>query len=103
MTKKLPSIYGLDIYNIKQKMDFYNDLKIKIDFVKYPMLLIQSLELGKARYSFYKDKGIKIDSNNYSKLFIRQQQFKDIYNIDNKTLMFLYNEEEDNNGKRIKV
>ena len=68
------------------------------------MLLIQSLELSKSRYHFYKDNNILVDSNNYSKLFIRQQQFKDIYNIDNKTLMFLYGDRKDEeNGKKIKI
>lgn len=107
MAKNLPSIYGLSIENIKQKIEFYDSIGIHELAVINPKQLIQSVNLSYARYSFYKDRGIDIDIKSHKKLFIEQKRFEKAYGITKKELLEKYDynkykeEKEKENGRII--
>lgn len=107
MTKILPSIYGLSIENMKQKIEFYDSIDMHELAVINPKQLMQSVNLSYARYSFYKDRGIDIDMNNYRKLFVGQKDFEKAYRITKKELLEKYDynkykeEKEKENGRII--
>ena len=56
MTKSLPTIYGLSIDNIKQKIDFYDSIGLHELAINDTKKLMQSVSLSYARYMFYKEK-----------------------------------------------
>ena len=91
MTKVSPSIYGLSIENIKQKVEFYDSIKLHSLAIIAPKALMQSTALSYARYMFYKEKGINIDETNYNKLFISQKKFEKQYGVEKRELLERYN------------
>ena len=94
ITKKLPSLFGLSMENIKEKINFYKRINLENIVLEDTKQLMQSATLSYARYRYLTIKGIKITKDNYGRLFYSQQNFKEIYNIDNETLKGLYPFEE---------
>lgn len=90
MTKNLPSIYSLNIDNIKQKIDFYDSIGLHELAINDTKKLMQSVSLSYARYMFYKEKNIEITDKNYNKLFINQKQFQKAYGITKEELLEKY-------------
>ena len=90
MTKSLPTIYGLSIDNIKQKIDFYDSIGLHELAINDTKQLMQSVSLSYARYMFYKEKDIEITDKSYNKLFINQKQFQKAYGITKEELLEKY-------------
>ena len=90
MTKSLPTIYGLSIDNIKQKIDFYDSIGLHELAINDTKKLMQSVSLSYARYMFYKEKDIEITDKSYNKLFINQKQFQKAYGITKEELLEKY-------------
>ena len=90
MTKSLPTIYGLSIDNIKQKIDFYDSIGLHELAINDTKKLMQSVSLSYARYMFYKEKNIEITDKSYNKLFIDQKQFQKVYGITKEELLEKY-------------
>ena len=90
MTKNLPSIYSLNIDNIKQKIDFYDSIGLHELAINDTKKLMQSVSLSYARYMFYKEKNIEITDKSYNKLFINQKQFQKAYGITKEELLEKY-------------
>ena len=90
MTKSLPTIYGLSIDNIKQKIDFYDSIGLHELAINDTKKLMQSVSLSYARYMFYKEKNIEITDKSYNKLFINQKQFQKAYGITKEELLEKY-------------
>ena len=90
MTKSLPTIYGLSIDNIKQKIDFYDSIGLHELAINDTKKLMQSVSLSYARYMFYKEKNIEITDKSYNKLFINQKQFQKVYGITKEELLEKY-------------
>ena len=90
MTKNLPSIYSLNIDNIKQKIDFYDSIGLHELAINDTKKLMQSVSLSYARYMFYKEKNIEITDKSYNKLFIDQKQFQKVYGITKEELLEKY-------------
>ena len=90
MTKSLPTIYGLSIDNIKQKIDFYDSIGLHELAINDTKQLMQSVSLSYARYMFYKEKNIEITDKSYNKLFINQKQFQKAYGITKEELLEKY-------------
>ena len=93
MTKSLPTIYGLSIDNIKQKIDFYDSIGLHELAINDTKKLMQSVSLSYARYMFYKEKNIEITDKSYNKLFINQKQFEKAYRITKVELLEKYDYE----------
>ena len=90
MTKSLPTIYGLSIDNIKQKIDFYDSIGLHELAINDTKQLMQSVSLSYARYMFYKEKSIEITDRSYKKLFIGKKQFQKAYGITKEELLEKY-------------
>lgn len=90
MTKSLPTIYGLSIDNIKQKIDFYDSIGLHELAINDTKQLMQSVSLSYARYMFYKEKSIEITDRSYKKLFIGKKQFEKAYGITKEELLEKY-------------
>ena len=90
MTKSLPTIYGLSIDNIKQKIDFYDSIGLHELAINDTKKMMQSVSLSYARYMFYKEKNIEITDKSYNKLFINQKQFQKVYGITKEELLEKY-------------
>jgi len=103
MTKKMPSLFGRDIDDIRRKKKFYDMLNIGDCIVRDPLRLSQSLELSFARYMFYHRIGIKIDRGNAKILFMRQGDFVNKYGKTNQQLIVLYNYDEYLKKRRVKI
>ena len=96
MTKTLPTIYGLSIENIRQKVDYYDSIGLKQIVVEDTRQLIQSTALSYARYEYYtKEHGMDIDMSNYLLLFMGNKQFEKRFNITKKQLLGKYNYQRD--------
>ena len=90
MTKSLPTIYGLSIDNIKQKIDFYDSIGLHELAINDTKKLMQSVSLSYARYMFYKEKSIEITDRSYKKLFIGKKRFEKAYGITKEELLEKY-------------
>ena len=91
MTCDLPTIFGLSIQNIKQKIDFYESIDLKEVPGLRSKCLMQSVELTYARYMFFKEKGIQIDKNKYELLFMNGKYFEKTYKTTKAQLLEKYN------------
>lgn len=92
MTKSLLSIYGLNINNIKEKIDFYKSIELNELILIDTKQLMQSVDLSYARYQFYKnEKNEIITMDNYRKLFASQKRFEKSHGISKKDLIEKYN------------
>lgn len=94
MTKLLPTIYGLSIDNIKQKINFYKSLDLEFIVLNDTKNLMQSVKLSYARLMFYKDRNIEISELNYIKLFVDQKRFEKQYEISKEEILKMYNYDE---------
>ena len=99
MTKNFPTLYGLSIENIKEKIMFYDSVGLHNIAILHPTYLMQSVELSYARYYFYKSNNVIINMKNYSKLFLSEKAIKKQYGVTNKDLISLYNY----NEKHLKI
>lgn len=90
VTKSLPTIYGLSIDNIRQKIDFYDSIGLHELAINDTKKLMQSVSLSYARYMFYKEKSIEITDRSYKKLFIGQKRFEKAYGITKEELLEKY-------------
>lgn len=100
MTKVLPSLFGLSIENIKQKITFLKQIDLDFIAVDDTKKLMQSIDSTYARYMFFKDRGIVINEENYRRLFYNAKQFEKQYGIDKTTLLERYNYQEYINIKK---
>ena len=100
MTKVLPSLFGISIENIKQKITFLKQIDLDFIAVDDTKKLMQSIDLTYARYMFFKDRGIVINEENYRRLFYNAKQFEKQYGIDKTTLLERYNYQEYINIKK---
>ena len=94
MTISLPSIYGFNIENIKEKVEFYDSIGMHDLLVVNTKNLMQSVALSYARYKFYLSLGINISMDNYEKLFINNKVFEKLYGIKKEELLNRYSYEE---------
>lgn len=94
MTISLPSIYGFNIENIKEKVEFYDSIGMHDLLVVNTKNLMQSVALSYARYKFYLSLGINISMDNYEKLFISNKVFEKLYGIKKEELLNRYSYEE---------
>ena len=94
MTKLLPTIYGLSIDNIKQKINFYKSLDLEFIVLNDTKNLMQSVKLSYARLMFYKDRNIEISELNYIKLLVDQKRFEKQYEISKEEILKMYNYDE---------
>ena len=101
MTKILPTIYGLSIEKIREKIEFYDSINMHELAVKKPKQLMQSVVLSYARYMFYLSRGIEINMGNYSKLFINNKQFEKSYGKTKQEILEEYNYEKYMEEKKI--
>ena len=69
MTEKLPSLFGLSMENIKEKIDFYDYIGFHEIVAINPLFLIQSINLSYARYNYLTSRGNKITVDNFKRLF----------------------------------
>ena len=93
MTNSFPTIYGLSIENIREKIEFYDSINMHELAVKDPKQLMQSVALSYARYNFYLSIGIEINMVNYKKLFIDNKQFEKSYGKTKQEILEEYNYE----------
>ena len=94
MTNTLPTLFGLSIENIKQKITFLKQIDLDFIAVNDTKKLMQSIDLTYARFSFFKDNGMEITKENYRRLFYNAKQFEKQYGIDKSTLIEKYNYQE---------
>ena len=95
MTKSLPSIYGLSIDSMKQKIKFYDSIGMHDLAIINTKQLMQGVALSYARYQFFCEKGVAIDISNYRMLFVSQRYFKRKYGYSNDEIKEKYPYEED--------
>ena len=99
MTRSLPTLFGLSIEKIKQKITFLKQIDLDFIAIEDTKKLMQSIDLTYARYMFFKDRGIVINEENYRRLFYNTKQFEKQYGIDKTTLLERYNYKKSINNK----
>ena len=94
MTKNLPTLFGLSIKNIADKIKFLRQINLDFVVILYTKSLIQSIDLTYARYQFLKDKNLIVDENNYSLLFYNAKKFEKRFSITKDELLERYKYDE---------
>lgn len=99
----LPTLFGLSMENIIQKVDFYRSIGLEFIILTDTKQLMQSVKLSYARCMFLKSFGISITIENYKMLFWGEKKFSKRFGITNQelALTYLYDKRGERNDKNV--